>query len=148
MLTLILAGLLGCTPAAGPAPADELAWLVGDWTRAQEGELTTTERWMPLADGSLLGSGYVGDRVLVYAEALAIVEGPGGRRLHAWPNGQAIVAYKQVSLGDGEVVFAAEVDAFPQTITYRRSGEGIEVVASGQRGGAAHEERWVLQRAR
>lgn len=148
LIPLLLA-LAACGAPPPPVPAaTELGWLVGTWTTT-DGDLTTTERWAPLPDGALLGSGYLGgEQVLVFAEALAIVDGPDGRALVAWPSRQAPTAFPLVLQGPDEVAFENPAHDFPRRIAYRRTDpDTLEVTASGTRSGAPHEERWTLSRA-
>lgn len=148
MRALILGLVLGCAGAPPTTPAGDLAWLVGEWT-APSGDLVTTERWTALPDGSLLGSGYVGGaQALVFAEALAVVDGPDGRTLVAWPSRQAPTRFPAVSAGPDEVAFENPAHDFPQKLVYRRLDPvTVEVVATGVRDGAPHEQRWTLTRA-
>lgn len=146
MPSLILTLLLACTTPK-PAPAQDLAWLVGTWSTT-EGDLTTTERWAPLPDGSLLGSGTLGgDRMFVYAEALAIVDGPQGRALVAWPLKQAPTTFPVSGSAENEVRFENPAHDFPKTIVYRRTSQDeLDVTATGVEQGAPREEQWKLTR--
>lgn len=140
--------LLAVTAAcAGPSPADDHRWLVGAWTTTGQDGLTTTERWMALPSGDLLGTSTLGsDRVFVWAESLAIVDGPGGRALVAWPAGQPAVTFPLVESGPDTVAFENPDHDFPRRLVYTRAGQDtLDVRATGTREGAPHEERWTLQ---
>lgn len=139
----LLALLAACS--ATPRPADDLAWLVGSWQRAED-DVVTVERWHALPDGTLLGSGSVRTgRVLLFAETMHIAEGASERTFTAWPDGQPPVTFAQVLGGPREVGFENRQHDFPQRLEYRRTEGGLDVRATGVDGdGAPREQRWEL----
>lgn len=137
-----------------PTPADEHGWLVGRRQATTPDGLTVTESWVTLPDGGLLGASSLrgqlpdGREALLWAETLAIVDGPRGHTLVAWPFGEPAMTFLLVESGPDRLVFEDPERPFPSRLAYTRSGQDtVEVSASGTRDGAPHVESWTLQTA-
>jgi hypothetical protein len=147
--------LLVLLAACGRAtPAEEHGWLVGRRQTSAPDGLTILEGWIALPDGGLLGASSLrgqlpdGRSALLWAETLAIVDGPRGRTLVAWPFGKPAMTFQLVESAPDRLVFEDPGRAFPSRLTYTRTGQDtLEVAAIGTRDGAPHVERWTLQTA-
>lgn len=125
---------------AGPASAlDRLAWLAGSWGTPEEAGAEgppprlSEELWMAPRGGLMLGvhRDLAGTPLRARAfEFLRIEERADlGLVLLASPNGRPATEFALAELADGEVVFENPEHDFPQRISYRAVGDGLEVRA-------------------
>jgi hypothetical protein len=147
-LVPLLSGLLIGCGASEIRPVDAVGFLAGTWS-TDDGGFRTVERWQPLPDGDLLGSGSVHrDGAMLFAEALAIV--PKGDKLAyvAWPNDKDAVVYDELERIPSKVTFANGAHDFPRRITYARvDPDTLEATATGvEADGRPREETWRLTR--
>lgn len=148
-VTILFATLVaGCTTPAPPTPTDDLGWLVGTWTHT-DAAYPVTEAWHAQPDGSLLGLGWArGERTYVFAEAMAIQDGPDGRRYTAWPVDQQPVAFPFVAADGTHFEVSNPGHDFPQRLVYTRADmASLDVLAEGvDAEGAPRVERWSLSK--
>ncbi len=124
------AAAAAATPAAAAnaGPLAPLAWLAGCW-RGTVNQREFREQWMPLRGGLMVGVSHTlnGDRTQNF-EYLRLESRTDGVHYVAAPSGRDETAFRlaaQTRDGDDEIfTFANPVDAFPQTIIYRRSTKG------------------------
>lgn len=144
----LLLGACAARPAPLPAPeracsVDAVAWLVGSWV-STAGDETTVERWTRAAD-RLVGEGTTTrDGARVFGERLEIACAGGALVYTAWPEGQAMAAFRATSVDETRAVFEEPSHDFPTRIEYRRDGEGLVAEVSGEVEGAPRVESWTF----
>src|SRR6185295_10624312 len=99
---LVLHALLAVVALPAAAAPDDLArlgWLAGCWSSV-DGEPGSGEQWMPLAGGTLLGTGRtVRQGKTVEHEFLQIREGSDGRVVYiAHPSGQKTAQFAAIQV--------------------------------------------------
>ncbi len=130
-LVLIAAAALVSAPAA----AADLSWMSGCWQQTQQ-ERWTEECWTVPRAGQLMGSGRTGDAAGVQSfEFMRIARGEDGVPVF-WgaPGGGAAVPFRQVRVGDREIVFENPNHDFPTRVRYWRDGETLNAEISGAEG--------------
>lgn len=128
--------LLGAAPErAGVA---RLAWMSGSWVNEQ-GERWTEESWTAPRGGMMLGAGSSGrgDTVRDWEHMRIALDEAGVLSFWGSPKGAPPVAFRLVSLADGQAVFENPRHDFPQRIAYRRDGEALVATISLQDGSKA-----------
>lgn len=142
LLPLLLAG--ACTTP--PPPTPDLSFMEGQWVHESETRGTTQEHWEALSDTSYLGSSRVmkGD-ALYYGEVLAMTYDQGAWTLHTRVWGEPTKAYTGQLTSPTSITFSTDASSFPQSISYTRDGEVLNVSAKGQVDGTPHEESWTLK---
>jgi ketosteroid isomerase-like protein len=131
--------------STGTAPADPLApiaWLEGRWQTAAPAD-PAAEHWTRVGP-SLHGVGFTtkGGRTSFF-EVLLIHHKDGGLVYTAMPGGRRIVDFPAREIGDRSAVFANPTHDFPQTLHYRRAGDGLAATAAAP-GATAQEFAWQL----
>lgn len=109
-----------------PRPVTPLlapTWLAGCW-KAAGAELGSSEVWMPLAGGSMLGmSRTVHQGKTVAYEYMQIRLTPEGKsEFLAQPSGVPPTTFGQIQGTDKEVIFENPGHDFPQRVIYRLEG--------------------------
>jgi hypothetical protein len=143
MRTIAAAAILLVAAAPEKADVSRLAWLSGSWV-SEEGERWTEESWTAPRGAMMLGTGSSGRGQAVRDwEHMRIAPDEAGV-LSFWgsPKGAAAVAFRLVSLVEGEAVFENPRHDFPQRIAYRRDGEALVATISLQDGSNAMSWRY------
>jgi hypothetical protein len=137
-LVPLLSGLLIGCGGSEIRPVDAVGFLAGTWS-TDDGGFHTVERWQPLPDGDLLGSGSVHRAIVPKGDKLAYV---------AWPNDKDAVVYDELERIPSKVTFANDAHDFPRRITYARvDPDTLEATATGvETDGRPREETWRLTR--
>jgi hypothetical protein len=142
--TLLLAAtLLTSAPVAArpPGPAPELAgltWLSGTWAGTMGEGAYSEETWSTPAGTSMVGMWRLvkeGKALVLELLTLAVEDGTVVMRLRhhdgslvAWEEKDAPLALKLVRRGNREAVFEGTEDGKPLRLTYRRTGDRLDVV--------------------
>ena len=132
LLALSIAALPAmATPAAAPAPADDLGWLAGHWCGGSGGE-RIEESWLAPRGGLLLGlSRTVQGERLAGFEFLRIQAVDGVPNYLAQPGGRAPTAFARSAGGEHWVRFENPAHDFPRRIEYRRNGDTLRAEIAG-----------------
>jgi hypothetical protein len=140
----IVLGAAGCaaSPTARPAEVEcAFDWLVGTWT-TEDG--STTERWALTPSGTLEGESVTRkDGAVVFTETLAIRRGPAGLEYFASPSGQAPHAFALETCGDSSATFSDPGHDWPQSLSYRRSGDTLTATVEGVENGEPRTATWT-----
>jgi len=123
---------------AQDSPLAQLAWLAGCWA-AENGEAGSGEQWMPLAGGTMLGTGRtVRNGKTVEHEFLQIRVNAEGKPVYiALPSGQREATFVASALSADAVTFENPQHDFPQRILYRAlPGDRLHARIEGMRNGA------------
>ncbi len=124
MRRLASIALLAAAPACA-APADDWAWLTGDWLQCK-GDEVVEEHWLGPRDGNLLlGANLTTARGRSTFEHLRIVEGDGTWTYWAAPNGRAPTPFRLAARGAESATFENPENRFPSRIAYRREGDAL-----------------------
>ena len=121
-LKFLLGALLGpCVACAALAqPLEQLAWLAGCWN-ADSGEPGSSEHWMALAGGTMLGVGRTvrGGRTVEFEFMQIRTDAEGKVVFVARPSGQREASFTLKTHAANEVTFENLAHDFPQRIIYR-----------------------------
>ncbi len=79
---------------------------------------------------------------VVYTETLRIAGGTEGLEYQASPQGQAPNTFVLAACGDRWATFTDEAHDWPQSITYRRTGDAMTATVEGVSDGEARTETW------
>ena len=126
---LVLAGCWGSRRLSGDAqpaaPIERLGWMAGCWERI-EGDLVVEEHWLGPRGGLMLGVSRTlrAGRAVAY-EYLRISEQDGVPVLVAQPSGQAVTAFRSVTIHDSLAVFENPQHDFPKRIVYRPGPDSL-----------------------
>lgn len=126
LLALLLATSGAPQMPPTPHPATPLlapTWLAGCW-KAEGAEEGSTEVWMPLAGGSMLGmSRTVKNGQTIGFEYMQIrVSQDGKSAFFAQPSGAPPTRFGQLQAAEKELVFEDPAHDFPQRVVYRLEG--------------------------
>ena len=140
MLSLALAAL------APPSPTQDLsalAWLAGAWVDV-ESEEAVTEVWLPPRGGLMLGVHQDTRGASPFFEYLRIeaTDDPHGPVYWASPLGRPATPFHATLVEENRVRFENPEHDFPRSIEYRRDGDRLEMIASGENRTA----RWEMVR--
>jgi hypothetical protein len=144
-----MAVLAAAAAQAADSPLARVTWLAGCW-RGLYGDPGTTEHWMPLAGGTMLGMARtVRQGRTVEHEFLQIREAPDGKLVYiASPSGQPTAQFTAIRIADKEVVFENAEHDFPQRILYRLEADGrLQARIEGTVKGAAKGVDFPMQKA-
>ena len=143
-LPLLAVAVVGCAakPTSPPADIDcAFDWLVGTWV-TDDG--ATTERWSPTSSGALEGESTTRKNgEVVFTETLAIRRGTAGFEYYAAPSGQAPHAFPLRSCGAESATFEDPSHDWPQSLTYRRSGDTLTATVEGVENGEQRTATWT-----
>ena len=123
---------------------ERFAWLEGTWTGEPENGVTTTEQWS-IAEDRLTGLALRSDDPEPQ-ERLEILAIDGVVVYRAHPRGQPSHDFPLTGSDASSATFADPAHDFPQHLTYRRTGETLEINAEGVVDGEAVHARWELRR--
>ncbi len=131
--------LLASACATSPTPTStcgNFAWLLGTWT-SEDG--ASIEAWTRAPSGVLAGeSKALKDGEVVFTETLRI-EANG---YHAAPQGQAPHTFPLDACGDTWATFRDPTHDWPQSLTYRRTGDTLTATVEGTQDGKQRTETW------
>lgn len=145
---------IGCAAAPSmPAPDESdplaaLSWLAGSWAGELEGGARVEEQWSPPAGGTMIGFGrtVVARRTVGY-EFLLIELVDGEPVYQASPGGRSPpTPFGLSGAEEASALFTNPQHDFPQEISYRRAGAGLEVSISGVIDGEVARSSWRLER--
>lgn len=149
---LVLAGAAEPPPAGapvalpGPATAETLGWISGDWVALEKDGRWTEELWSAPRGGMLIGLSRTGTgEETRNFEYMRIVGSEGGRlNFIASPDGAAPVAFRLVSYGERSVTFENAANDYPKRISYTRKGRILVAEISGEKGQPVR--RWAYEK--
>jgi hypothetical protein len=121
---------------SSPTSLSEVAWIAGTWIGGA-GDSFIEERWSQPVGGEMIGT----FRMLesgepVFYEFMRLATEPAGvvlqikhfgADLTAWEDAAETVDFELDQATDNRAVFVSIKDGLPETLTYRRTNEGLEV---------------------
>lgn len=119
------------TAALSAAPTvDDFAWLAGHW-RLEKSDRVIDEQWMAPAGGVMLGMARTvkNSRAVEHEFVQLRADADGTLAYVVSASGQPEVAFRLVSLVDGQAVFENLRHDFPQRIIYARQTDGSLLAA-------------------
>lgn len=144
-ITVVMAAAAPATAGSGAKSVAQLAWLSGDWVSERDGRWAE-EQWSTPRGGLMLGTGRSGkgERATGF-EFMRIALDRGGKVVF-WgsPGGSAPVPFHLVEAGARSVAFANPNHDFPKRISYRRNGDTLTAVVSGDT--SANTQAWTYRR--
>ncbi len=142
-LPIVVAVVVGCGATGTTPPAESdcaFDWLVGTWT-TDDG--ATTERWTATPPGLEGESVTRRDGEVVFTETLAIRRSAAGFEYYAAPSGQAPHAFPLEACSAASATFSDPRHDWPQSLTYRRSGDTLTATAEGVENGEPRTATWT-----
>jgi hypothetical protein len=146
-LALLATSVAAC--GGPPAPADELGWLVGAWTR-EEPMGQVSERWERTPDGQLLGVSWVmvrSDRrwFLGMADTLHLRRHDDKLELVVWQAQGEPTVFPESSRGADTITFSRGGDEFPTAYRYAKQPDGtLFIEVQGPQEGKPTVDHWSL----
>lgn len=147
MRTAFYAATAWIVIAAAPTPGVEsLEWLSGAWT-SESGDKWTEELWMAPKGGVMLGTNRSGEggRATGYEFMRIAADETGAISFWGSPAGAPPVAFRLISLKNGEAVFENPAHDYPVRIVYRREGDRLTGTVSGA--GGSNPMSWTFRKA-
>ncbi len=143
--------LAACVAACGsaPAPADDLGWIVGAWTR-EEPMGQVSERWERTPSGELLGVSWVMVRsekrwFLGMSDTLHLRRQGDKLELVVWQAQGEPAVFAESSRGADTITFSRPGDEFPTAYRYAKQPDGtLFIEVQGPQDGKPNVDNWSL----
>ena len=131
---------------SGPATAEQLGWISGDWVALEKDGRWTEEIWSAPRAGMMIGTSRTGrgGETRSFEYMRIATEKDGGLNFFASPNGAAPVTFKLTSWGERSVTFENKANDYPKRINYTRKGRILVAEISGEKGQPVR--HWIYEK--